>query len=228
MLRTLVESKGRSPRQRVAMTASVSAHAMLLFALVWTRAVGTAVETELPLSPIVYFPPKQPEPTLERPDHTHPATADRDRLLQPPIVPLPERVVGDIPDLIGPIVPAHFTPGRISVRDSVSDVDRGRTRVLTERTVDQPVELLPNQRAPRYPLALERAGVNGDVIVQFVVDTTGHVERASIVIQHTSHAEFARTVQERLLALRFVPARARARVVRQLVEQRFTFEVVRR
>jgi hypothetical protein len=35
-------------------------------------------------------------------------------------------------------------------------------------------------------------------------------------------------VQERLAAIRFVPARARGRVVRQLVQQRFHFEVVRR
>ncbi|HEV8362381.1 MAG TPA: TonB family protein, partial [Gemmatimonadaceae bacterium] len=100
--------------------------------------------------------------------------------------------------------------------------------VMTAMTVDQPVELIPGQRPPRYPPMLERAGIAGDVVAQFVVDTAGRVERASVDIQQATHVEFARAVQDRLAALRFVPARARGRAVRQRVEQRFHFEVVRR
>jgi TonB family protein len=90
-----------------------------------------------------------------------------------------------------------------------------------------PVEVIAGQRPPRYPLALERAGVAGDVVAQFIVDTAGRVERGSITILHTSHSGFATAVRERLGALRFVPARARGKLVRQLVEQRFLFEVAR-
>ena len=99
---------------------------------------------------------------------------------------------------------------------------------MTAMSVDQPVELVPGQRPPRYPAALERAGIAGAVTVQFVVDTAGHVEKGSIAILRATHPAFSDAVATRLAALRFVPALARGRVVRQLVEQRFQFEVVRR
>jgi TonB family protein len=137
--------------------------------------------------------------------------------------------VVDVPSvLLAPDVGSFVTTRHLTSGDSIVPNAVRESTILTERTVDEPVELLPHQAPPRYPPQLERAGVGGDVLVQFVVDTSGRVERGSVAILQSSHDEFASAVQQRLAALRFVPARARGRVVRQLVEQRFTFEVVRR
>lgn len=42
--------------------------------------------------------------------------------------------------------------------------------------VDQPVTPLPGSPVPTYPPELKAARVGGEVLVQFVVDTVGHVE----------------------------------------------------
>ncbi|MGH7711850.1 MAG: TonB family protein [Gemmatimonadaceae bacterium] len=231
MLTMVLESRTRLPRRRVAMVASIIGHSVLLTALVMARADGSPDAISRPVATnVVYFPPTQSQP--RRAAHSRPTQADwRMRLPELPRVDLPSTAVNDAAigevGRIGPVVPNFATQGAPGVGEAIFGT-RDRADVLTALAVDHPVEVVAGQRPPRYPSALERAGVAGDVVAQFVVDTTGRVERGSIAIRHASHADFARAVQERLLALRFVPARAQGRVVRQLVEQRFTFEVVRR
>ena len=230
MLRTLLETKKRSPRRRIAMTASAVAHALLCAMLVMGRGERTAQASEPEQTRVVYFAPKEAQTQIERADRGVPSPVSpiREPFTLPPIAPALERSIRELPAAIVASERDPFLPiGRVAGRDSLPATDIEPSDVLTERTVDQPVEILPNQRPPRYPILLERAGVGGDVVAQFVVDTLGRVERNSVAIQHASHAEFGRAVQERVAGLRFVPARARGRVVRQLVQQRFTFEVVR-
>ncbi len=228
MLRKLLESRGRTPRRRLAMIASVSAHTAFL-ALVMTRPPDKADAASKPVAThVVYFPPQPAPASRER--HAPPGSDHvRFPLLPTPISP-PAIVIDDIVPRPGPvpIVPEFRPPGSLTGSDTLAPREPiSRGAVMTELTVDQPVEVIAGQRPPRYPSGLERAGIAGDVIAQFVVDTAGRVERSSIVIQHATHDDFARAIQERLAALRFVPARARGRVVRQLVEQRFHFEVLR-
>lgn len=231
MLATLLESRGRSPRRRVAMTASVVAHSVLLIVLVMARARGSSADgadDPLPTN-IVYIAPEQQQPPRET-WSTHPV----DRSLRPPLDIAPVMVDADaIADVmphvgpVGPILPA-FPRGPFARADTAARAAGDLGDLLTSLAVDHQVEILPGQRPPRYPVALERAGIAGDVTVQFIVDTTGRVERGSLTILAATHPDFARAVQESLPALRFVPALARGRVVRQLVEQRFHFELVRR
>jgi len=227
VLRTLLESRGRSPRRRLATFTSVAAHTMLIGALVMVRASDNADAASKPVATnVVYFPPRQPPTPRER---SAPTTADRTQFPRTPTI-APVDITIDAfvprPGPLGPILPDFRPSGSLTVRDTLAAREPApQGDVLTERAVDQPVEMIAGQRPPRYPLGLERAGIAGDVIAQFVVDTAGRVERSSIVIQQATHDDFARAVRERLLVLRFVPARARGRTVRQLVEQHFHFEV---
>ena len=92
--------------------------------------------------------------------------------------------------------------------------------------VEEPVRaLIPV--TPRYPRALEVAGVPGRVVLQFVVDTTGTVEAPSLLVVEASDSAFARSSREALAATRFAPARAGGQVVRQLVRQTMIFTVKR-
>lgn len=99
---------------------------------------------------------------------------------------------------------------------------------LEERHVDRPVVAVPGTTSPRYPSMLQSAGVEGDVRAQFVVDTMGRVEPVSVKILESTHDSFAQAVREALARARFVPAEARGRKVRQLVEQPFSFKLTGR
>lgn len=231
MLGTLLESRKRSPRRRGATVMSGIAHCILLIGLVMARAQGRSDGMSKPVATsVVYIAPKPQQP---------PSTTSRPLVNSPRRIPdfprLPSVIVDRVriddalnsTQLLGDIATTFATTSSTVTRDSLAPAGRVDD-VMTAMTVDQQVELIPGQRPPRYPFALERAGITGDVVAQFVVDTTGRVERVSVDIQRATHAEFARAVQERLAALRFVPARAGGRAVRQLVEQHFHFEVVRR
>jgi periplasmic protein TonB len=231
MLGTLLESRKRSSRRRFATVMSAIAHCILLIGLVMARAQGTSAGMSKPVATnVVYIAPKpQQPPPITRPAPMNSALPIPDFPSLPHVIVAPVRIdnVLDATRLPGEVATNFSTTGTAITRDTITPAG-SIGDVMTAMTVDRQVELIPKQRPPRYPFALERAGITGDVVAQFVVDTTGRVERASVDIQQATHAEFARAVQERLAALRFVPARARGHAVRQLVQQRFHFEVVRR
>lgn len=94
--------------------------------------------------------------------------------------------------------------------------------------VDSAAERDPASAAPVYPAALETRGVEGYVIVRFVVDSTGLVDMASVMTVEATAPEFDRAVREAMPGMRFRPAKVGGRPVRQLAEQLFRFEVARR
>jgi TonB family protein len=71
---------------------------------------------------------------------------------------------------------------------------------------------------------LASAGITGRVEMQFIVDTTGHVEASSFKIMKTSHPAFAEPAHEAILKSIFKPARFKGRPVRQLVQQAVSFK----
>ena len=226
MLTTLLESRGRSPRRRAALIGSAFAHTVMLTVLVMSKANGDEATAEEPLPPIVYVPaqPNNPiEPQPQRASSISPSNTIVPQL--PTVERLPQfQILPNVGPGLGPI-----SEGRIVFHfDTAVTAARSQSEPFFAHAVDQQVELIPGQQPPRYPLTLERAGIEGDVVAQFVVDTVGRVEPWSVNVLDATHGEFARTVRERIPGLRFLPARARGRVVRQLVEQRFHFEVVRR
>src|SRR6266508_4537181 len=67
-----------------------------------------------------------------------------------------------------------------------------------------------------YPEVLRRAGIEGTVVVQAVIDTLGRVEPGSLLLE-TSHAGFAAAARAYVLGAVFRPGRAHGRAVRVLV-----------
>ena len=72
-------------------------------------------------------------------------------------------------------------------------------------------------------LRLSAAGIEGQVVVQFAIDTLGRVIARSIAVVHSDHQLFTAAVQTALLQTRFAPADARGRKVVELVQQSFGF-----
>ena len=76
---------------------------------------------------------------------------------------------------------------------------------------------------PRYPASLEAAGLEGQVIVEFVIDTTGRVEPNSIRATESTHSAFEAAARAAVRASVFRPARLGTRPVRQLTRQTVRF-----
>jgi TonB family protein len=77
--------------------------------------------------------------------------------------------------------------------------------------------------SPAYPPSLRGAGVEGSVVVTFVVDTAGRAEPTSITVVSTTHPLFAEAVRQWLTRTRYTPAEIDGRPVRQLVQQEVGF-----
>ena len=67
---------------------------------------------------------------------------------------------------------------------------------------------------PDYPEALRRAGVEGRVVLEAVVDTAGHVEPASLVAIAATHPGFVAPARRAVAATLFRPALVHGRAVR--------------
>ena len=93
--------------------------------------------------------------------------------------------------------------------------------------VDAMVERWEGSGAPVYPSDLADAGVEGVVRVTYVVDATGRVDTTTIRIMSSDHPHFTTSVQTALGEMRFRPAKRHGQPVRQLVEQRFRFQIGR-
>jgi TonB family protein len=84
--------------------------------------------------------------------------------------------------------------------------------------VDTPARLdAQHPVAPVYPNELLAEGRGGEVVVDFVVDTTGLVDPASMLVVSSSESVFADAVRLALTFARFHPAELGGRLVRQVV-----------
>lgn len=91
--------------------------------------------------------------------------------------------------------------------------------------VDNPVAFDSRSAAPAYPDSLRRAGVEGQVTAQFVVDTTGRVDVGSFVLLESTHGRFTESVRQALPGMYFRPALLNGQKIRQLVQLPFVFKL---
>jgi TonB family protein len=94
---------------------------------------------------------------------------------------------------------------------------------------DELPQTLPNTcQAPRYPSALEAARVQGNVLVEFAVDTTGRADASSMRVLNSTHTGFETNAKAAVETCRFRPARMSGRPVRATVRQRIQFVLTNR
>ena len=99
--------------------------------------------------------------------------------------------------------------------------------IYFESQVEKPVMAAPGSPAPRYPEVLKAAGVEGEVDVSFVVDTTGRADPSSLRILKSTHNLFDAAVRSSLPGMRFIPAEVGGRKVWQQVQQPFVFRIIK-
>jgi TonB family protein len=123
--------------------------------------------------------------------------------------------------------PPRGAPGAAMV--SGTSGSSGAPRVMRDSTVyfefqvERPVTQLQGSVGPRYPDSLRVAKVEGEVLAQFVVDTSGQAQVPTFKVLKSTHPLFVDAVRTALPTLRFTPAFVGGRAVRQLVQQPFQF-----
>ena len=85
------------------------------------------------------------------------------------------------------------------------------------------MQLREQPTPPRYPETLRRAGIEGNVTVRFVVDTTGRIDMNAIEILSSDHELFTASVREALAKMRFSPSMVGERKVKALAIMPFRF-----
>ncbi len=235
MFGTLIESRPQSQRRRgSAMLSAVVHTAIVACAIVATRQPAEGVAYPDPArrpDTVVYVAP----PTTVQPQ-AHRSGSTTTGFPEPPFPRPPITVdlhgLGQVaidPTIAGP--PIVFGGRGSAIAGSYLTTDggalRGDSGVFAPERVERTVAVVAAPR-PAYPEMLRTAGVEGRVVVRFVVDTSGRVEPASLVVLEATHALFERAVRDALPRYRFAPARIGDRAVRQLVEMPFQFSLSNR
>lgn len=116
-------------------------------------------------------------------------------------------------------------PGTLPPDASSADVSENP--VFFDFQVERTAAAIPGSSGPRYPTELRSAGVEGEVLIQFVVNEQGNVLRESVRTLKASHPEFEQSVLAALPQMRFTPAQKDGQPVPQLVQQPFVFQLKR-
>lgn len=148
--------------------------------------------------------------------------------LAPAPPPLCDCIIPLIPTAI-PTIPEgalHISSGSMN---SVASSDSGSplappAGVVSVALVQEAPELLVAP-PPAYPPLLRAAGVQGQVIVAAVVDTSGLVEAGSVRIVLSDNPGFDAAAMATVRAARFRPARMYGRAVRVLVQVPVVFRL---
>jgi protein TonB len=96
-----------------------------------------------------------------------------------------------------------------------------------EFQVEKQVSPFPGNPAPRYPDMLRSANVEGEVLAQFVVDTTGRADMSQFKVLKSTHDLFTNAVRASLPQMKFYPAEVGGKKVKQLVQMPFQFSLTK-
>lgn len=111
------------------------------------------------------------------------------------------------------------------VLPSVVSAQEGRIRPPVRRALPMAVQTTARVKGqatlPEYPLALRVARVEGEVLLQFLVDPRGEVD--SIRVVAATHPLFADAARDALLRRKYLPALQEGRPARQWIQERFVF-----
>ena len=232
MFATLLESRALPQRRTGSSITSVVLHGVIITG----AAVATArdvVAVRPPDNPIVrvdFTRPNDPppaRPTIVADNVGAAALPAALNIVVPLVTP-----IGIPPiDFSAPVTPSDFMPSsnRGPIAQCVLECPDAARRVAGGQDVwtanDVMMRLRGEPVPPRYPESLRRAGVEGDVVVKFVVDTTGQVEMRSVEIVSSTHEAFTAAVREALARMRFFPSAVGERKVNALAAMPFRFRL---
>ena len=98
------------------------------------------------------------------------------------------------------------------------------TKPFDHGKVQEPPERLRGPR-PVYPTTLLEAQIDGVVLLEAIIDTTGHPEPASVTVVVATNPGFIASAKTALLGSVFRPARVLGRAVRVRITMPFSYSI---
>ncbi|HET7620701.1 MAG TPA: TonB family protein [Gemmatimonadaceae bacterium] len=233
MLSTLIESKRTRSRNRGATAVSVIVHgAVIALVAAVTAHVSDRTATAAPVPDVVYFHPAEPTSPHKQPPPAGPQAPSEPQIPNVPVthIDVPHDIPTGIPPIdlsVPPIDPSHFAiaPTTSSGRDASGAAPHSGSDAYSAWEVEKPVVPLAGNPKPEYPSMLQSSHTEGQVLAQFVVDTTGRVDMATFRAIQATNELFVQSVRRALTDWKFRPAEAGGRKVKQLVQMPLTFRV---
>jgi protein TonB len=229
LFNNLLESKAKKQKSPGGIVVSAIFHVLVIFlAIQATLNAGQKKEKREEKVDFVEVKKDEPPPPKEKPPEVVVAPPPKGFQTLTAPVNIPD-VLPDI-DLTKKVTnEADFTgKGQAGGRDKgIVGAPPSDNQTYFEYQVEKPVMPVPGSPAPRYPDILKSAGVEGEVVVTFVVDTTGRADQASLKILKSTHELFAAAVRTALPSMRFLPAEIGGKKVKQQVQQPFVFNVIK-
>ena len=234
MFSTLLESKGRVTRRTGGSIVSLAVHVSIVGAMVAATANATVRTPDDPQETSITFRTEQPAPPTPPP--TSASASDVFSDVAPALGAPALDVPIDVPTGIPPIDLSRgvtnlddFASGRRGLGTGIpggSQTAAGAD-VYFSAQVEKPVMTLPGTAGPAFPDMLRAAGVEGQVLAEFVVDSTGTARMDTFRVLSSDHDLFTAAVRRSLERMRFLPAEVGQRRVAQLVHQTFQFTLNR-
>jgi len=222
MMRLWVESYSRSAPVSSSAMISVVTHALLIGVAVASTSRPANVDPDWIENRAYYLPPPNRTPSQEASGETikyvELAPEGIGSGFGKDAIGTDRPVIREISDIPGDL-------GRDLTNTEAAPKLTGSDSVFSQLEVDSTVARYPGSAAPAYPEEMLKQGVQGSVVTQYVVDTTGFADTSSLKIMSTTHQEFAEAVRAALPYMRFSPAKVGSKKVRQLVEQEFSFKI---
>ena len=229
MFDNLIESKPKKSKSGRQMVLSMVFHTLIVAGGVWaTRGAAETVKRILADTTMVFLePPKDTPPPPDQPPpeavvSANPPPQGFQTVMPPDVIPTEIPPVDlnqrfDAKDFTGKGVEGGIAAG---ITGGTGPVDNAQ--VFMEGQVDD-IPTIVTSGPMRYPEVLKAAGIAGKVVVQFVVDTTGHVDPNSFKLISAPHPAFANSAKELVTKSVFRPGKMRGQAVAVLVQQSINF-----
>ncbi len=107
------------------------------------------------------------------------------------------------------------------------EIPSGLDQVFVESVVEERPEVLSGPHL-EYPGLLREAGIQGRVLVQAIIDTTGRAEPRSVKVIQSPNPGFDQSAMDYVLRAMFRPARVHGRAVRVLINLPIDFSIRRK
>ena len=236
MFNNLIESKAKKQKRLGGTFWAIAVHVAMAFGLILvTKGAGIA-EVEVKEEKADFVEVKKDEPKPPEPEKPPPPP---DAVAAPPppkgfqVLQAPVEIPDVIPDidLSKKVTDEADFSGKGVQGGIAKGVEGGKAPVVAsdqpyyDFQVEKPVMGAPGSPTPQYPEMLRTAGVEGTVLAQFVVDTSGRADMSTFKVLKTDNEMFSLAVKNALPRMRFLPAEVGGRKVKQLVQQPFGFNI---
>ena len=232
MFDKLVESNPKNRKMGGLGSSSVTSlviHGALIYGAIMATMKGHEVIQQAAADTTLVFLTEEEKPEEEKPEEPQLAS-----LTPPPQGFQTVVIVTEIPTEIPPVnLNERFDPRDYSgtgveggiasgVAGGTGPVPTDLQAVFAEAMVDEPPIKLSGP-PPHYPPLLKDAGIEGTVVIEFIVGIDGHAEPESFRVVESSNKGFERAARDAVLATLYRPGRMRGQVVRVLVRQPVNF-----